>query len=144
MDPQIAKLLASQVNSAKVTQLVRNDNNPGLIKKIFEAWRETNNPEGIKAVNLDPTMIINVTAASQNGAIQKVLRELKGAGSADPAMIQKLADVDVTDIGNVDNKRKGSTIFSDINNYPKAKGGGRVAGPIIRAEIERLIRSRAW
>jgi hypothetical protein len=49
-------------------------------------------------------MIINVTAASQNGAIQKVLRELKGAGSADPAMIQKLADVDVTDIGNVDNK----------------------------------------
>lgn len=144
MDPQIAKLLASQVNSAKVTQLVRNDNNPGLIKKIFEAWRETNNPEGIKAVNIDPTMIINVPAASQNGAIQKVLRELKGAGSADPVMMQKLADVDVTDIGNVDNKRKGSAIFSDINNYPKTKGGGRVASTIVRDEIERLIRGRAW
>ncbi len=144
MDPQIAKLLASQVNSAKVTQLVRNDNNPGLIKKIFEAWRETNNPEGIKAVNIDPTMIINVPAALQNGAIQKVLRELKGAGSADPVMMQKLADVDVTDIGNVDNKRKGSAIFSDINNYPTTKGGGRVASTIVRDEIERLIRGRAW
>ena len=140
MDSQVAELLASQVNSAKVAQLVRNDNNPGLIKKIFEAWRKTNNPEGIKAVNIDPTMIINVPAASQNGAIQKVLRELK----TNPVMMGISANIDVTDIGKVDNKRKGNAILSDINNYPKSKGGGRVAGPAIIAEIERLIRSRAW
>lgn len=139
MDPQIAKLLASQVNSAKVTQLVRNDNNPGLVKKIFETWRETNNPEGIKAVNIDPTMIINVTAASQNGAIQKVLRELKGAGSADPARVKELAALDPTDIETIDAHRKENPIFNDLNNYPKTKGGGRSASDLVRKEIERLI-----
>lgn len=139
MDSQISRLLASQVNSAKVTQLVRNDNNPGLVKKIFETWRETNNPEGIKAVNIDPTMIIDVTAASQNGAIQKVLRELKGAGSADPARVKELAALDQTDIETIDAHRKENPIFNDLNNYPKTKGGGRSANDLVRKEVERLI-----